>query len=95
MESPLSTDAVRIVRIPNQYGLHARPAMTFVDLASTFPCDVKVRKGDTEVDGKSIMQMMMLAASKGSELEITTCGDGAEKACAALRGLVEGGFEEE
>jgi len=83
------------VKIVNRLGLHARPAMSFVDLASTFPCAVKVRKGDTEVDGKSIMQMMMLAASKDSELEVTADGEGAEKACKALRALVEGGFDEE
>ncbi len=83
------------VTIVNRLGLHARPAMTFVDLASTFTCEVKVRKADTEVDGKSIMQMMMLAASKGSELEITTSGPDAEKACVALKALVDGGFEEE
>ena len=83
------------VTIVNRLGLHARPAMTFVDMASTFPCDVKVRKADTEVDGKSIMQMMMLAASKGSELEITATGEAAEKACAALKSLVDGGFDEE
>jgi phosphocarrier protein len=91
----LSDSVVIKVTIVNRLGLHARPAMTFVDLASTFPCDVKVRKADTEVDGKSIMQMMMLAASKGSELEITCTGAKAEEAGAALRGLVEGGFEEE
>jgi phosphocarrier protein len=83
------------VTIVNRLGLHARPAMTFVDLASTFPCTVKVKKGDTEVDGKSIMQMMMLAASKGSQLEITAVGDKAEAACQALKKLVDGGFEEE
>jgi phosphocarrier protein HPr len=81
--------------IVNRLGLHARPAMSFVDLASTFPCEVKVRKGDTEVDGKSIMQMMMLAASKGSQLEITATGESAEKACGALKALVDSGFEEE
>ena len=83
------------VTIVNRLGLHARPAMSFVDLASTFPCEVKVRKADTEVDGKSIMQMMMLAASKGSQLEITATGEQAEKACQALKALVESGFEEE
>ena len=83
------------VTIVNRLGLHARPAMSFVDLASTFPCEVKVRKADTEVDGKSIMQMMMLAASKGSQLEITATGEQAEQACEALRALVNGGFEED
>lgn len=83
------------VTVVNRLGLHARPAMTFVDLAMTFPCQVKVRKGDTEVDGKSIMQMMMLAASKGTQLQITAEGEQAEKACKALKTLVDGGFEEE
>jgi phosphocarrier protein len=83
------------VTIVNRLGLHARPAMSFVDLASTFPCEVKVRKADTEVDGKSIMQMMMLAASKGSQLEITATGEQAEKACLALKALVDSGFEED
>lgn len=81
--------------IVNKLGLHARPAMTFVDLASTFASDVKVGKGDTEVDGKSIMQMMMLAAGKGSEILIVCEGDDAEKACAALKALVDAGFDEE
>jgi phosphocarrier protein HPr len=81
--------------IVNKLGLHARPAMTFVDLASTFTSDVKVTKGDTEVDGKSIMQMMMLAAGKGSEILIVCEGEDAEKAAAALRALVDAGFDEE
>jgi phosphocarrier protein len=81
--------------IVNKLGLHARPAMTFVDLASTFTSDVKVAKADTEVDGKSIMQMMMLAAGKGSEILIVCEGEDAEKAAAALRALVDAGFDEE
>jgi phosphocarrier protein len=61
----------------------------------TFQASVSVRKGDTEVDGKSIMQMMMLAASKGSDLEITAEGADAAKACEALKKLVDSGFDEE
>lgn len=83
------------VTIVNRLGLHARPAMTFVDAASMFKCEVKVSKGDTTVDGKSIMQMMMLAAGKGSQLEIEAAGPDAEAACAALKRLVDGGFDEE
>ncbi|CAG0979009.1 Phosphocarrier protein NPr [Phycisphaerales bacterium] len=83
------------VRIVNRLGLHARPAMTFVDLASTFQAGVRVCKGDTDVDGKSIMQMMMLAASQGSDLVITADGPDADKACEALKKLVESGFDEE
>jgi len=83
------------VRIVNRLGLHARPAMTFVDLASTFGSAITVTKGDTTVNGKSIMEMMMLAASQGSELVI--CADGADCTAAldALKRLVDSGFDEE
>lgn len=81
--------------VVNSLGLHARPAMTFVDLSSTFSCDVKVAKGDTEVDGKSIMQMMMLAAAQGSILQVVANGDDAEAAITKLKKLVESGFDEE
>ena len=83
------------VTIVNRLGLHARPAMTFVDLAGTFECAVTVSKPDCEVDGKSIMQMMMLAASQGTELSIVCDGADAEKAIAALKALVDAGFDEE
>jgi phosphocarrier protein HPr len=83
------------VTITNRLGLHARPAMTFVDLASTFACEVTVKKDDTEVDGKSIMQMMMLAASKGTKLELICEGENADAGLAALKALVDGGFDEE
>jgi phosphocarrier protein HPr len=90
------SDACSItVRVVNRLGLHARPAMTFVDLANTFASSIRVAKGDTEVDGKSIMQMMMLAAGQGSELTITAKGDDARSACEALKKLVESGFDEE
>jgi phosphocarrier protein len=83
------------VTIVNRLGLHARPAMTFVDLAVQFESEIRVRKGEHEVDGKSIMQMMMLAAGKGSELVIRAEGADAEKAVASLRALIESGFDEE
>lgn len=83
------------VTIQNRLGLHARPAMAFVDLASTFRSVVTVRRDDTEVDGKSIMQMMMLAATQGTPLEVTADGDDAEQALDALKALVARGFDEE
>lgn len=83
------------VTIVNRLGLHARPAMAFVDLASSFPCQVLVRRNDQEVDGKSIMHMMMLAATRGTVLEITAIGPQAETCCAALKRLVDSGFDEE
>lgn len=83
------------VRIVNRLGLHARPAMTFVDVANTFGASITVSRAETEVDGKSIMQMMMLAAGQGSDLTICAKGADADAACAALKKLVESGFDEE
>lgn len=83
------------VTICNRLGLHARPAMCFVDAANAFAATVTVRRQGQAVDGKSIMQMMMLAATKGTELEIVADGSDAEAAIAALKRLVESGFDEE
>ena len=69
--------------------------MAFVDTAAAYVSAITVRKGETEVDGKSIMQMMMLAATKGSTLEITAEGEDAELACRELSRLVADGFGEE
>ena len=83
------------VLITNPLGLHARPAMSFVDLANGFGCDIRVHKGQQVVDGKSIMQMMMLAASQGTELRVTAAGSDAEEAVEALRALVDRRFDED
>lgn len=77
------------VEIRNADGLHMRPAMQFVDVASRFDCEVSVSNGQTTADGKSIMQMSMLAATCGTRLEIRAEGPDAEKAIEALRELVE------
>lgn len=81
--------------IVNRLGLHARPAMAFVDLAGTFACEIEVSKDGQAVDGKSIMQVMMLAAGKGAVLTISAKGADACKACETLKKLIEGGFEED
>ncbi|MFA9477236.1 HPr family phosphocarrier protein [Phycisphaerales bacterium AB-hyl4] len=83
------------VTIQNRLGLHARPAMSFVDMASGFGSDIRVRKGKQEVDGKSIMQMMMLAATQGTQLDISAQGPDAEQAIHALCELVDSKFDEE
>jgi len=77
------------VEIKNADGLHMRPAMQFVDLASRFDCEVSVSNGQTTADGKSIMQMSMLAATCGTRLKVRAEGPDAEKAVEALRELVE------
>jgi phosphocarrier protein HPr len=87
--------AARNVRIGNRYGLHARPAAEFVKLAATFRADVLVRKDELEVNGKSIMGIMMLAAEYGSEIMIRAAGADAPAAVDALAALVERRFGEE
>ena len=77
------------VEIKNADGLHMRPAMQFVDVANQFDCDVTVSNAENIVDGKSIMQMSMLAATCGTKLNIKTEGTDAEEAINALRELVE------
>ncbi len=83
------------VTIKNRLGLHARPAMSFVDAANSFGSEIRVCKGDQEVDAKSIMQMMMLAAGQGTELTVRAQGNDAEDALKALSELVDTGFDEE
>lgn len=93
----MSTDASAKVIIANKLGLHARPAMIFVELACDFQADISVRRTNQQdpVDGKSIMQMMMLAATQGTEIEITAVGPDARKAVQQLVALVKSKFEEE
>ena len=77
------------VEIKNADGLHMRPAMQFVDLASRFTSDITVSNSETSVDGKSIMQMSMLAATYGSKLTIRAEGPDAQEAIDALKEFVE------
>jgi len=77
------------VEIKNADGLHMRPAMQFVDVANKFDCDIIVSNGENTVDGKSIMQMTMLAATCGTKLMIKAEGADAQIAIDALRELVE------
>ena len=66
--------------ISNEDGLHARPAAKFVKLASRFACDVWVEKDDEEINGKSIMGLMMLAAAQGSIIKVSAEGTDADAA---------------
>lgn len=82
------------VRIPNMLGLHARPASLFAKLAEQFESEITVEKDGMEVDGKSILGLMMLVAEKGSEILIRADGSDERKAVEALVKLVEEGFGE-
>lgn len=81
--------------INNRNGLHARPAAMFVKTASRYRSDVWVEKDGEKVNGKSIMGLMMLAAGKGSVLEVEADGEDAETVLADLKKLVETAFGEE
>ena len=85
----------RTVTIVNRYGLHARPAAEFVKLAGSFRAEIMVRKDELEVNGKSIMGMMMLAAECGAAITIRALGSDAEAAVDALTDLVASRFGEE
>ena len=82
------------VTIVNKFGLHARPAMQFVELANKFSCGIEVTKDALAVDAKSIMSVMRLAATKGTVLKIIADGDDADEAIEALSDLVDSGFGE-
>lgn len=83
------------VAICNELGLHARAATKFVQLAGKFNVDVEVEKDGQSVNGKSIMGILMLVASKGSVIEIRVTGADAEAALQALVDLVKARFGED
>ena len=84
----------RQVIIINKLGLHARAAAKFVTLAASFSSEVDVSKDGQTVNGKSIMGVMMLAASKGTSLVITISGNDEDAAAVQLEELVQGKFGE-
>jgi phosphocarrier protein len=81
--------------ILNKLGIHARPAAQFVKIANRFQADIYVEKDGEEVDGKSIMGLMMLAAGHGSVICVSADGSDADEALNALGDLIERKFEEE
>jgi phosphocarrier protein HPr len=85
----------RTATICNLRGLHARAAARFVKIAGQFDAEVRVRKNGTEVSGRSIMGLMMLAAAPGTVIELSGSGAEAEPAVAALVQLIECKFDED
>jgi phosphocarrier protein len=89
------TPVRRMVTICNKRGLHARAAAKFVKLAETFDADLRVAKNGSIVSGRSIMGLMMLAASIGSTIELRATGAQAQPAIDAMAELVNSGFYEQ
>jgi len=88
-------DASRNVEIINKLGMHARAAAKFVKLASSFKSDIDIEKDSQRVNAKSIMGVMMLAASKGSTVTLHANGSDADKSLDALEQLINDRFDED
>lgn len=82
------------ITIINKLGLHARAAAKFVTLASSFESDIQLQRGNRLVNGKSIMGIMLLAASKGTEITIIASGTDESNAIEALNTLINNRFDE-
>lgn len=80
--------------ISNKLGLHARASAKLTKLAGSFPCEVWMSKGSRRINAKSIMGVMMLAAAKGSKVELEAHGDDEDAALAALVALINNKFDE-
>ena len=85
----------RIVQIVNQNGLHARPAAEIVKLAAKFQSEITIVKDDLDVNGKSIMGVMMLAAECGSTVHVRASGEDSAEAVDALVQLIQNRFGED
>lgn len=83
-----------VVRIKNRLGLHARAAVKFVNLANRFTADVRIEKDGSDVDGKSILGILTLAATQGTEITLRLNGDDEAAALRAIVELIDGRFGE-
>ena len=84
----------RDFEIKNKLGLHARAAAKLVHTSARFSSDIKIRKGDEEVDGKSILGILLLAAGRGSVITVKANGPDEEEAVTALQQLIDAKFDE-
>jgi len=91
LENPIE----RRLTIVNKRGLHARAAAKFVSTAGAFAADIEVERNGQTVSGRSIMGLMMLAASPGTEIAVRAAGEDADEALDAIQSLIENKFEED
>jgi len=90
----MATERSIDLTVQNKMGIHARPAAMIVRIANKYPAEVTVEKDDEQVNGKSIMGLMMLAAGKGSRLRFTASGEGADSLLSEMEALFARSFEE-
>ncbi|RKY28145.1 MAG: HPr family phosphocarrier protein [Planctomycetota bacterium] len=88
-------EIVKQLKLENEEGLHARPAVKLVDTANRFECDVTIEADGREVNGKSMMSVLTLAAAKGTVLNFITRGADAREAMDAIEALIVSKFGEE
>ena len=81
------------IKVRNRDGIHARPSVKVVELANEFPCDIFIIKDDLKVNGKSILEVLTLAASYGTELTVEAIGKDAEKAVNEVATMLSTEFE--
>ena len=84
----------RNIEIKNKLGLHARAAAKLVHTAARFKSDIKIRKGDEEVDGKSILGILLLAAGRGTTITVKANGEDEAAAVDAIEKLIDAKFDE-
>lgn len=94
-DAPPGPERRATLEIKNRLGLHARAAVLLVQTASRYEADVTVSKDGQNVNGRSIMGIMMLAAEQGSTIDVAASGPQADEAIAAIRDLVDARFNED
>ena len=95
MSNAVATELVRTFRVPNRLGFHLRAATVFVRTVAIFESEIKVKKDDQTVNGKSIMELIMLAAAQGELLTVTTRGGDARATMKTIADLFDRKFDED
>lgn len=90
----MSETLTTTVTVNNKYGIHNRPSVLVAKKAATFDADIRLRAGNKEADARSVMQIMILAAVCGTQLEVTATGPDAARAIEDMAALLESDFDE-
>lgn len=88
-------EIIKVFKVKNKLGLHARAAALFVRLSNRFSSEIKLAKDGYKVDGKSILGVLSLAAVQGTQIEVSAIGNDAEEAIREIEKLVDSGFGED